>query len=281
MRKIETIGDMKAIIRTQKEKGNTIGFVPTMGYLHEGHMSLVKASLQDNDFTILSIYVNPTQFGVNEDLAKYPRSLERDSVMAQEAGVDIVFIPSDAEIYPNGYNTFVNVEGITEIMCGSSRPTHFKGVTTIVTKLFNIIEPNHAYFGQKDAQQAIIIKKIVKDLNMNLKIEVCPIVREKDGLAMSSRNIYLNNEERKAALSLSKSLFEAGTNIKAGERNKQKITELIRKRIKREAIANIDYIEIKNGDTLEDIEDICGRVLIALAVKFGTTRLIDNIVLEV
>jgi pantoate--beta-alanine ligase len=281
MRTIETISDMKAIIRTQKEKGNSIGFVPTMGYLHEGHMSLVKASVQDNDFTILSIYVNPTQFGVNEDLAKYPRSLERDYAMAQEAGVDIVFIPSDGEVYPNGYNTFVNVEGITEIMCGSSRPTHFKGVTTIVTKLFNIIEPNHAYFGQKDAQQAIIIKKIVKDLNMNLKIEVCPIVREKDGLAMSSRNVYLNSEERKAALSLSKSLFETEKNIKAGERSKQKIIELIRKRIKRESIANIDYIEIKNGDTLEDIEDICGRVLIALAVKFGTTRLIDNILLEV
>jgi pantoate--beta-alanine ligase len=281
MRTIETISDMKAIIRTQKEKGNSIGFVPTMGYLHEGHMSLVKASVQDNDFTILSIYVNPTQFGVNEDLAKYPRSLERDYAMAQEAGVDIVFIPSDGEVYPNGYNTFVNVEGLAEIMCGLSRPAHFKGVTTIVTKLFNIIEPNHAYFGQKDAQQAIIIKKIVKDLNMNLKIEVCPIVREKDGLAMSSRNVYLNSEERKAALSLSKSLFETEKNIKAGERSKQKIIELIRKRIKRESIANIDYIEIKNGDTLEDIEDICGRVLIALAVKFGTTRLIDNILLEV
>ena len=193
MKIIETISDIKAIIRIQKEKGRKIGFVPTMGYLHEGHMSLVKASLQDNDFTVLSIFVNPTQFGINEDLDKYPRSLERDSVMAEEAGVDVVFVPSNEEMYPKGYSTFVNVEGLTEILCGKSRPTHFRGVTTIVTKLFNIIEPNNAYFGQKDAQQATVIRKMVSDLNMNINIQVCPIVREKDGLAMSSRNIYLNS----------------------------------------------------------------------------------------
>lgn len=281
MRTIETISDMKAIIRIQKEKGKRIGIVPTMGYLHEGHLSLVKASLNDNDFTVLTIYVNPTQFGVNEDLAKYPRSLERDTSMAQEAGVDVVFIPTDSEMYPAGYKTYVNVEEITEVLCGKSRPTHFKGVTTIVTKLFNIIEPNHAYFGQKDAQQALIIKKMTKDLNMNVKIEICPIVREKDGLAMSSRNVYLNSEERKAALSLSKSLIEAEKDIKAGENNKKKIIENISKRIKKESIAQIDYIEIKNSETLEEVDKIDCKVLIALAVKFGTTRLIDNIVVEV
>jgi len=197
MRVIETISDLKAIIRTQKNLGRVIGLVPTMGYLHEGHLSLVNMSRQNNDYTVMSIFVNPTQFGPNEDFDRYPRDLERDLKLAEAAGVDVVFAPSVKEMYPDGYKTYVNVEGITEVLCGKSRPGHFRGVTTIVTKLFNIVEPHRAYFGQKDAQQVAVIKKMVKDLNMNVEIITCPIVREEDGLAMSSRNVYLSPEERK------------------------------------------------------------------------------------
>lgn len=280
MRTVETISDMKAIIRNARGKGQTIGFVPTMGYLHEGHLSLAKASTQDNDITIMSIYVNPTQFGVNEDLEKYPRSLERDSMLAEEVGVDVIFTPSNSEMYPTGYKTYVSVEGITGVLCGKSRPTHFRGVTTIVAKLLHIVEPDHAYFGQKDAQQALVIQKMVMDLNMNTKIHVCPIIRETDGLAMSSRNVYLNSEERKAALCLYQSLLEAEKSFKAGERSREKIEELIYKRIKSESLAQIDYIEIVDSKTLEKVQEITGPVLIALAIKFGATRLIDNIILE-
>ncbi|GAE89106.1 pantoate-beta-alanine ligase [Acetivibrio straminisolvens JCM 21531] len=214
MRVIETISDLKAIVRTQKSMGRTIGFVPTMGYLHEGHLSLVNMSLQNNDYTIMSIFVNPTQFGPNEDFDRYPRDMERDLKLAESAGVDVVFAPSVKEMYPDGYNTYVNVEGITEVLCGKSRPGHFRGVTTIVAKLFNIVEPHRAYFGQKDAQQVAVIKKMVRDLNMNIEIITCPIVREEDGLAMSSRNVYLSPEERKSALILSKSLMESEELIK-------------------------------------------------------------------
>lgn len=281
MRMIETISDMKAIIRTQKKEGKTIGFVPTMGYLHEGHMSLVKASLHDNDFTIMSIFVNPTQFGPNEDFSKYPRDLSRDFAMAEEAGVDVVFAPANTEMYPEDYKTFVDVDGITEVLCGKSRPGHFKGVTTIVSKLFHIVEPDHAYFGKKDAQQGIVIKKMVSDLNMNSKIILCPIIREKDGLAMSSRNSFLNTEERKAALILSQSLFEVEALIKVGETSKEFILEYLNSSISKEPLAKIEYIQIVDGENLEEIKTIKSRVLIALAVRFGNTRLIDNVLLEV
>lgn len=280
MRVIEKIIDLKAAILSQKNLRKTIGFVPTMGYLHEGHVSLIRASKAENDFTVMSIFVNPTQFGVNEDLDKYPRDLNRDSLIAENAGVDIIFAPSREEIYPNGYKTFVNVDSITEVLCGKTRHGHFKGVTTIVNKLFNIIEPDKAYFGQKDAQQSIVIKKMVKDLNMNVEVEICPIIREKDGLAMSSRNIYLNFDERKAALVLSKSLFKAEALIKAGETNKDRIIAFIRNSIFAEKLASIDYIEALDADNLEDIEEINKNVLIALAVKFGTTRLIDNVIVR-
>lgn len=282
MRVIETISGLKAVIRVQKAAGKTIGFVPTMGYLHEGHMSLANASVAENDFTVMSIFVNPTQFGVNEDFDKYPRDFGGDSTKAERCGVDILFMPSVEEMYPDGYNTFVEVTGeITGKLCGKSRPGHFRGVTTIVTKLFNLVEPDKAYFGQKDAQQAAIVTKIARELNMNVEIITCPIIREADGLAMSSRNVYLNPEERKAALVLSASLFEAEAVIKSGERSTEKLLAGITARIKAESLAQLDYASVVDAATLEDVKQIKRKVLIALAVKFGKTRLIDNITVEV
>ncbi|KNY25450.1 pantoate--beta-alanine ligase [Pseudobacteroides cellulosolvens] len=281
MRVIEKISDLKAIIRSQKSSGKTIGFVPTMGYLHQGHMSLVKASKDENDFTIMSIFVNPTQFGPNEDFDKYPRDMARDTKMAEAAGVDVIFAPLKDEMYPARYKTYVDVEDITNVLCGKSRPSHFKGVTTVVTKLFNIVEPDKAYFGQKDAQQVIVLKKMVRDLNMNLEIVTCPIVRESDGLAMSSRNTYLTPEQRIGALVLSKSLFEAEQLIKDGERDAAKLIGHISERISEVSFAEIDYIEITDIINLEKVDTINGKVLIALAVRFGKTRLIDNVIVEV
>lgn len=281
MKLVETISELKAIIRSNKSEGKTIGLVPTMGYLHEGHLSLVKRSVQDNDFTVMSIFVNPTQFGPNEDFEKYPRDMERDLRLAESVGADVVFAPCVTEMYPDGYKTYVEVEDITKVLCGLSRPGHFKGVTTVVNKLFNIVEPDKAYFGQKDAQQVIVIKKMVRDLNMNLEIVTCPIIRESDGLAMSSRNVYLSKEERAAAVILSKSLFEAEELIKKGEKSTRKVIEYIRNRIMSEKLADIDYVEVVSTDGLGKLEEISGSVLIALAVRFGKTRLIDNIILEV
>lgn len=281
MRVIEKISDMKAAVKSQKESGKSIGFVPTMGYLHDGHMSLVRASKMENDFTVMSIFVNPTQFGPNEDYDKYPRDMNRDVRLAEEAGVDIVFAPTVQEMYPDGYKTYVNVEGLTETLCGKSRPGHFRGVTTVVCKLFNIIQPDKAYFGQKDAQQVAVVKKMVKDLNMNLEIIMCPIVREPDGLAMSSRNVYLKPEERKAAVILSRSLFEAEDMIKNGERDKAKIIRHITRKIMSENLAEIDYVQVVDAENLQEIESINGKVLIAIAARFGGTRLIDNTIVEV
>jgi pantoate--beta-alanine ligase len=281
MRLIDKISDMKAIIRSNKTMGKTIGFVPTMGYLHEGHLSLASRSVQDNDFTVMSIFVNPTQFGPNEDFEKYPRDLERDLTFAESVGVDVVFAPTVEEMYPDGYKTYVNVEDITEVLCGRSRPGHFRGVTTVVNKLFNIVEPQKAYFGQKDAQQVIVLKKMVRDLNMNLEVITCPIIRESDGLAMSSRNVYLNSDERKAAVILSKSLFEAEELIKQGETSRKKVVEYIESAIGKEKLAAIDYIEVVSADNLEMMEQLKGNILIALAVRFGKTRLIDNVIVEV
>lgn len=281
MKLVETISELKAIIRSNKSEGKTIGLVPTMGYLHEGHLSLVKRSVQDNDFTVMSIFVNPTQFGPNEDFEKYPRDMERDLRLAESVGADVVFAPCVTEMYPDDYKTYVEVEDITKVLCGLSRPGHFKGVTTVVNKLFNIVEPDKAYFGQKDAQQVIVIKKMVRDLNMDLEIVTCPIIRESDGLAMSSRNVYLSKEERAAAVILSKSLFEAEELIKKGEKSTRKVIEYIRNRIMSEKFADIDYVEVVSTDGLGKLEEISGSVLIALAVRFGKTRLIDNIILEV
>jgi pantoate--beta-alanine ligase len=282
MRVIDNISGLKAIIRAQKAAGRTIGFVPTMGYLHEGHLSLARASVAENDFTVISIFVNPIQFGVNEDLDKYPRDFAGDTAKAESCGVDVIFMPSVQEMYPAGYSTYVELSGeITGKLCGKSRPGHFRGVVTVVTKLFNLVEPDKAYFGQKDAQQAVIITRMARELNMNPEVVTCPIIREPDGLAMSSRNVYLNTEERKAALVLSSSLFQAEAGIRAGERNAERILAGIVKNIKEESIAQLEYASLVNAETLEDVKLIKGKVLIALAVKFGRTRLIDNIAVEV
>lgn len=281
MRVIEKISDLKAAITAQRKAGKSIGLVPTMGFLHEGHISLVEASRRDNDITVMSIFVNPAQFGVNEDFDKYPKDIEGDCRKAEEAGTDIIFAPTAAEMYPQGYGTYVDVNGITNRMCGRSRPGHFKGVATVVTKLFNIVQPDKAYFGQKDAQQAVVIKKLVHELNMNIDIEVCPIVREKDGLAMSSRNVYLSPEERKAALVLSAALAKAERLINEGERDARKIHALIENEICGESLADIDYIAVVDAGTLEEIKLLKGSIMAAVAVRFGKTRLIDNIILEV
>ena len=273
---IETIPDMIYFRLNLKEP---VGFVPTMGYLHEGHMSLVRKARAENKTVIASIYVNPTQFGPREDLSKYPRDLPRDLAMLDKEGADVVFFPSDKEMYPTGYDTWVTVDNLTKPLEGDSRPTHFRGVTTIVTKLFNIVRPTNAYFGQKDAQQALVIKKMAVDLNMNLKVVVCPTIREPDGLAMSSRNVYLNPEQRKSAPVLYQSLLLAKDIFAIGERNADVILEQMTTLIQKEPLAKIDYISISDTETLAELKTIQKSALVSMAVKFGNTRLIDNIIL--
>lgn len=280
MRLIHTISEMKALVRQIKKENKTIGLVPSMGSLHEGHLTLMRTAKQQADFVVASVFVNPIQFGVGEDYETYPRNVSKDAVVAGEAGVDAIFAPSVEEMYPGGFATFVAVEGLTDKLCGKSRPGHFRGVTTVVNKLFNIIEPNLAFFGQKDAQQVLVIKRMVADLNLNLKIEVVPIVREADGLALSSRNTYLSPAERKAALVLSRSLKLAKQMTDSGERNVEKIKNEIIKFINKEPLAKIDYVEILSVPELEERELINGKTLIALAVYIGKTRLIDNIIVE-
>lgn len=259
----------------------TIGFVPTMGYLHEGHLSLIKKARDHNDITVVSIFVNPTQFAPGEDLDAYPRDFDRDARLAESAGTDILFFPNAAEIYPTGSATFVEVEGaITAKLCGQSRPTHFKGVTTVVNILFNLINPDNAYFGQKDAQQVAVIKKMVWDLHMAVNIVVCPIVREVDGLALSSRNVFLNLAERSQALVLSQSLTEAEALYQSGETKVQILKERIVNQINTMPLAAIDYVDILDFETLNDIATITSPALAAVAVRFGKTRLIDNIILD-
>lgn len=282
MKIINKVKDIREEVKRAQRNNKSIGLVPTMGYLHEGHLSLVKRARSENDIVIVSIFVNPTQFGPGEDYESYPRDIERDSKLVQCEGADIVFTPKTGEMYPNTCSTYVQMEGnITKKLCGASRPGHFKGVTTIVAKLFNIIMPSKAYFGQKDAQQVAVIEKMVKDLCFDIEIVPCPIIREEDGLAMSSRNIYLNEEERKAATILSKSLFKAKEMIEKGEINSCKIKEIIIDSINTQDLTDIDYVEIVNSKTIESIKEIKGDVLIALAVKIGKARLLDNIRLEV
>ncbi|PKM95158.1 MAG: pantoate--beta-alanine ligase [Firmicutes bacterium HGW-Firmicutes-1] len=278
------ITNNKALINALKEaKDNkqTVGFVPTMGFLHEGHQSLIKKAVEENDIVVVSIFVNPTQFAPNEDFDSYPRDIERDYKMAREAGADIVYHPDIEDIYPNGAATFVEVEGdITKKLCGASRPSHFKGVTTVVHILFNIVMPDRAYFGQKDAQQVIVVKKMVKDLHMKVDVVVCPIVRELDGLAMSSRNVYLSQEEREQALVLNRALHEAQNKYKQGEVGAANLKAFIIETIQTQPLAKIDYVEILDGDSLEEMKEIKKPVLVAVAVKFGKTRLIDNIFID-
>lgn len=282
MQLVRKIEDIKAITRGAAREGRSVGFVPTMGYLHEGHISLMKKARKENDFLAVSIFVNPTQFGPTEDLDSYPRDLERDLKLCEEAGVDVVFAPEAGEMYPQDYSTYVTVEGgVTAGLCGKSRPIHFRGVATVVTKLFNIVRPERAYFGQKDAQQVAVIKKMVRDMNQDVQVIACPIVREADGLALSSRNTYLSPSERQDALTLSSSLFGAVGLISAGEKSADAVRRYIESRFSGIESASIDYIEIVDPDTMEPLSLISGRALIAIAVKIGKTRLIDNIVAEV
>ena len=263
-----------------RQQGMSIAFVPTMGFLHEGHISLMREGRKRADCLVASIFVNPTQFGPKEDFDKYPRDLQRDFKLIQGAGVDICFTPSVAEIYPDGFQTFVEVERVTKNLCGSSRPGHFRGVTTVVAKLFNIVKPHVAIFGQKDYQQLITIKQMVKDLNMNIAVIGMPTVREADGLAMSSRNTYLNPKKRKEAARLYRSLVKGKELFALGERSAATILQEVKRIIEEDEAAVIDYVKICDAHTLEDIEKIKGEAVIALAVKMGKTRLIDNIILK-
>ena len=278
----QNVAELKNLVATFKQNGKSIGLVPTMGALHEGHASLIKAAHAENDITIVSVFVNPTQFGPNEDYAAYPRTLEKDCTVAENAGADVVFAPKKEDLYPNKDMTWVEVTGdITKVLCGRTRPIHFRGVTTVITKLFNLTMPDRAYFGLKDAQQTQVLQRMVDDLFFNVNLRIMPIVREADGLAKSSRNVYLSPEERKAALILSKSLKHAQDLFLHGERNSAKIVDAVTQMIKSEPLSDIDYVEMYNLPGLLPVDEvISGKVLLALAVKFGTTRLIDNVILE-
>ena len=268
-------------MRALREKlGGTVGLVPTMGYLHEGHMSLVKQALAENPVVIVSIYVNPAQFGPKEDFGAYPRDLNRDLELLRDAGVNVVFVPSDEEMYPQEFSSWVDVEKVTERLEGASRPGHFRGVATVVAKLFSIVRPSRAYFGQKDAQQVIVIKRMVVDLNMGMEIVAVPTLRESDGLAMSSRNIYLNSGERQAATILFKALTLARQLTRDGEKDAERIRNQMVSIIRKEPLASIDYVSIAHADTLRELDLIESPALALLAVRIGRTRLIDNMVLD-
>lgn len=263
-----------------KKAGLSIGLVPTMGYLHEGHKSLIDAARRENDRVAVSIFVNPMQFGPNEDLESYPRDLEKDAALCEEAGVDLIFHPQPEEMYAPGFCTYVDMDGLTTQLCGKSRPTHFRGVQTVVLKLFHIVTPDRAYFGQKDAQQLAVIRRMVRDLDVGVTIIGCPIIREADGLAKSSRNTYLNEKERQAALVLSRSLQAGKALMEAGETNAQAVRQAITDEINKEPMARIDYVDVVDFDTITPVETIQGTVLTAIAVYIGKTRLIDNFIVE-
>ncbi|PWM79617.1 MAG: pantoate--beta-alanine ligase [Phascolarctobacterium sp.] len=284
MKLCKTVAELREEIALAKAAGKTIGLVPTMGALHEGHASLIKAAAMENELVVVSVFVNPTQFGPGEDLDAYPRTLDADCKLAEGMGADIVFAPTPAEMYPSEDMTWVEVTGdITKVLCGRTRPIHFRGVTTVVSKLFNLAQPDHAYFGQKDAQQAEVIKRMVKDLFFNVKLRIMPIVREADGLAKSSRNTYLTKAQRAEAVVLSSSLETAKTLFDAGERDSKKLVDGVKRLIGDEPAAEIDYVEMYALPGLKPVPDVLtkGQYLLAVAVKFGTTRLIDNVILEV
>ena len=282
MKLVKTVAELQKIVKETKKTGKSIGLVPTMGALHEGHASLIKAAHAENDFTIVSDFVNPTQFGPTEDLDAYPRTLDHDCKLAEEMGADVLFAPSPNEMYPSRDMTWVEVTGdITKVLCGRTRPIHFRGVATVVSKLFNLAQPDKAYFGQKDAQQAQVLRRMVKDLFFPLEIRVMPIVREADGLARSSRNVYLSKAERSAAVILSKALAKAKAAFEAGERDSAKLIALVTEMIQTEPLSNIDYVEMYQLPDLTPAEKtVTTDHLLAVAVKFGTTRLIDNVILQ-
>ncbi|MBO5509364.1 MAG: pantoate--beta-alanine ligase [Lachnospiraceae bacterium] len=274
---VSTVDEVRAQVKTWRKEGKTVGLVPTMGYLHEGHESLIKRAVAENDKVVVSIFVNPMQFGTTEDLASYPRDLEADSKLCEAAGAALIFHPEPEEMYKDGFCSFVDMTGLTNALCGLSRPVHFRGVCTVVNKLFNIVMPDKAYFGEKDAQQLAVIKRMVTDLNMDIEIVGCPIIREEDGLAKSSRNTYLSPESRKNAVILSKAIFLGKKMIEDGERNPENVKQAMRDLINTKPGMDIDYVEIVDNTTMQNVDEIKGEILCAIAVKVsGEARLIDN-----
>ncbi len=276
---VKTIAEVRAEVKAWKKEGLSIGLVPTMGYLHEGHKSLIERAVAENDRVVVSDFVNPTQFAPNEDFESYPRDIEADAALCTDAGAALIFNPEPSEMYQNAL-AFIDMRKLTKVLCGKTRPIHFSGVCTVVGKLFNIVTPDRAYFGQKDAQQLCVIKKMVSDLNFDIEIVGCPIIREADGLAKSSRNTYLNPEERNAALCLSRALFAGRDMIEKGERSASAVKDKIRAVIEAEPLARIDYVEAVDFNTLENISKVTAPALFAVAVYIGKTRLIDNFIIE-
>ena len=278
---VKTIAEVRAQVKAWKKEGLSVGLVPTMGFLHEGHKSLIERAVKENDRVVVSDFVNPTQFGPTEDLASYPRDLERDAKLCEEAGAALLFNPEVDEMYFDDRTTFVNMDGLTKELCGKSRPIHFQGVCTVVSKLFNIVTPDKAYFGQKDAQQLAVIKRMVRDLNFDIEVVGCPIIREEDGLAKSSRNTYLSEEERKAAVVLRQALTMGKSLVAQGESSVARVKEVIIEKINTEPLAKIDYVEIVDFNSIEPVETIEASILTAIAVYIGKTRLIDNFIINV
>lgn len=273
---VTTVQQVRAQVKAWKKEGLSVALVPTMGYLHEGHQSLIQRAVEENDKVVVSIFVNPIQFGPNEDFEQYPRDLEKDAALCEATGAALIFHPEAEEMYPDGFCTHVDMEGITENLCGAKRPGHFQGVCTVVSKLFNIVVPDRAYFGEKDAQQLAIIRRMVRDMNIDVEVVGCPIVREPSGLAKSSRNTYLSKEEKRAACVLDRSLTAARSLLNRGERSAENILGVIREEIKEEPLAEIDYVKMVDALTMQDVETADRDVLIAIAVYIGKTRLIDN-----
>lgn len=276
-----SIREVRAQVKEWRRQGLTVGLVPTMGYLHEGHKSLIDRAVAENDRVVVSDFVNPIQFGVNEDLATYPRDIEADKRLCGEAGAHLIFHPEAEEMYAPDFSTYVEMQKVSEGLCGRTRPTHFRGVCTVVCKLFHIVMPDRAYFGQKDAQQLAVIRRMVRDLDMDIQIVGCPIIREADGLAKSSRNTYLNKEEREAALVLSRAVFHGESMMKNGERDAEAVLAAMRELIESEPLARIDYVEMVDSDSIQPLTRAEGSVLVAMAVYIGNTRLIDNFMMRV
>lgn len=279
MQVVKTISEVREIVSSWRKEGLSVGLVPTMGFLHEGHQSLIEKSVSQNDRTVVSVFVNPIQFGPNEDLEAYPRDLEHDKTLVEKAGGNLIFHPEPSEMYPGHFTSFIDTTETTELLCGAVRPIHFRGVCTVVGKLFNIVCPDRAYFGQKDAQQLATIRRFVRDLNFPIEIIPCPIIREEDGLAKSSRNTYLSPEERQAALILSKSLRLGREAIEKGEDNPQRVINIIKENLSTEPLARIDYVETVDFENIQRVEKIEGETLVAIAVYIGKTRLIDNFII--
>ena len=280
MKIVETIAEVREQVKQWRKEGLTVGLVPTMGYLHEGHKSLIDRAVAENDRVVVSVFVNPMQFGPSEDLESYPRDMDRDAALCEKAGASLIFHPDPSEMYHKDFSSFVDMTTLTGGLCGKTRPIHFRGVCTVVSKLFNIVVPDKAYFGQKDAQQLAVIRHMVSDLNFGIEIVGCPIIREEDGLAKSYRNTYLSAQEREAALILSKSLAKGKEALKAGEVDAAKIRQIILDEIATEPLAKVDYVEVVDWNTLEPVETVKEPVLVAMAVYIGKTRLIDNFITE-